>query len=110
MSAVSFIFIQGLIEDYSLGDSFSIVLRKLLQGSKGEANLFTYICISLELARWLKEPTCNAGDAGDTSSIPESGRFPGGGHGNPLQYTCLENPMDKGSWWTPVHWVTKNQT
>ena len=41
-----------------------------------------------------KEPTCSGGEAGDVGSIPESGRSPGGGHGNPLQYSCLENPMD----------------
>ena len=45
-----------------------------------------------------KESTCNAGDAGDTGSIPGLGRAPGGGHGNPLQYSCLENPMDTGAW------------
>ena len=49
---------------------------------------------------WLgsEESTCNAGDAGDAGSIPGSGRSPGGGHGNPLQYSCLENPMDRGAW------------
>jgi len=41
-----------------------------------------------------KELTCNAGDAGDVSLVPGSGRFPGGGHGNPLQYSCLENTLD----------------
>ena len=45
-----------------------------------------------------KEFTCNAGDTGDVGSIPGSGRSPGGGHGNPLQYSCLENPMDRGAW------------
>ena len=45
-----------------------------------------------------KEPDLNAGDARDTGSIPGSGRSPGGGHGNPLQYSCLENPMDRGAW------------
>ena len=40
----------------------------------------------------------NAGDAGDVGSIPGSGRSPGGGHGNSLQYSCLENPMDRGAW------------
>ena len=44
-----------------------------------------------------KESACNAGDLG---SIPGLGRCPGGGHGNPLQYSCLENPMDRGAWWT----------
>ena len=46
-----------------------------------------------------KESTCNAGDTGDMGSILESGRSPGGGHGNLLQYSCLENPMDSGAWW-----------
>ena len=45
-----------------------------------------------------KESTCNVGDSGDTGLIPGSGRPPGGGHGNPLQYSCLENPMDRGAW------------
>ena len=44
-----------------------------------------------------KESTCNARDTGDVGSILRSGRFPGGGHGNPLQYSCLENPMDRGA-------------
>jgi len=46
---------------------------------------------------------CNAGDPG---SIPESGRSPGGGHGNPLQYSCLKNLVDRGAWWAIVHEVT----
>ena len=45
-----------------------------------------------------EESTCNAGDTGDKGSIPGLGRSPGGGHGNPLQYSCLENPMDRGAW------------
>ena len=57
-----------------------------------------------------KESGCNAGDAEDTSLIPRSGRSPGGGHGNPLQYSCLENPMDRGAWWVTVHGVAKRQT
>ena len=55
-----------------------------------------------------KESTCNAEDAGDRSSIPGLGRSPGGGHGNPLQYSCLENPMDRKTWWATVHRVTKS--
>ena len=47
--------------------------------------------------------------AGDVSSIPESGRSPGEGNGNPLQYSCLDNPMDRGTWHATVHGVTKNQ-
>ena len=46
-----------------------------------------------------KESACNAGDTGDVGSIPESGRSPGEGNGNPLQYSCLENSMDRGAWW-----------
>ena len=46
-------------------------------------------------------------NAGDADSIPGSGRFPGEGNGTPLQYSCLENPMDGGTWWATVHGVTK---
>ena len=47
----------------------------------------------------VKNPSVNAGDMRDAGSIPGSGRSPGGGRGNPLQYSCLENPMDQRSWW-----------
>ena len=50
----------------------------------------------------------NAGDVRDAGSIPRSGRFSGGGHGNPLQYSCLDNPTDRGAWWTTVHGVTES--
>ena len=50
------------------------------------------------------------GDARDVCSVPRLGRSPGGGHGNPLQYPCLENPMDRGAWWATVHRITKSQT
>ena len=53
----------------------------------------------------VKNPPANAEDATDAGSIPGSGRSPGGGHGNPLQYSCLENPMDRGVWWATVHRV-----
>ena len=49
-------------------------------------------------------------NAGDTVSIPELGRSPGEGNGNPLQYSCLENPMDRGVWWAAVHGIAKNWT
>ena len=54
-----------------------------------------------------KASACNAGDP---SSIPGSGISPGEGNGNPLQYPCLENPMDSGAWWATVHAVAKSQT
>ena len=57
----------------------------------------------------VKTPPANAGEAGDVGSIPGSSRCLGGGDGNPLQYSCLENPIDRGAWWATVHGVTKNQ-
>ena len=58
----------------------------------------------------VKNPAANAGHTGDLHSIPGSGRSPGGGHGNPLQYSCLGNPLDRGAWQAPAHEVTKSQT
>ena len=57
-----------------------------------------------------KNPAINAGDIKDVGSIPGSGRSPGGGHGNLFQYSCLENPMDRGAWRATVHGVTKSRT
>ena len=54
-----------------------------------------------------KESTCNVGDLG---LIPGLGRSPGEGNGNPLQYSCLESPMDRGAWWPIVHGITKSWT
>ena len=62
------------------------------------------------MALVVKNPPANAGDLRDIGLIPGTGRSPGGGHGNPLQYACLENPMDRGAWQTTVHGVTKSQT
>ena len=61
-------------------------------------------------ATLVKNLPANAEDIRDVGSTPESGRYPGGGHGNPLQYSCLENPMDRGAWWAIVHRVAKSQT
>ena len=64
------------------------------------------------LPGWLssKESTCNAGDAGDSGLIPAQGRSPGGGHGNTLHYSCLENPMDRGAQRAIFHRVAHSQT
>ena len=58
----------------------------------------------------VKNPPVETGNAGNMSSILGLGRSPGEGHGNPLQYSCLENSMDRGSWQATVHGVTKSQT
>jgi len=55
----------------------------------------------------VKNPSANVGDV---DSIPGLGRFPGGGNGNSFQYSCLENPIDRGGWQAMVHRVTKSQT
>ena len=60
------------------------------------------------LALWVKNPPANARDAGDTGLIPGSGRSSGGGNGNPLQYSRLENPVDRGTWWATVDRVAKS--
>ena len=64
------------------------------------------------LPQWLsgKESACDAKDVGDTGSFPGLGRSPGGGHGNPLQYSYLENPVDRGAWRATAHRVTKSWT
>ena len=58
----------------------------------------------------VKNLPANAGDVRDMGWIPGLGRSPGGGHGNPLQDSCLENPMDRGAWQATVHRVAKSQT
>ena len=58
----------------------------------------------------VKNLPANSEDAGDVNMILGLGRPPGGGNGNPLQYSCLENPMDRGTWQATVHGVTKSQT
>ena len=59
---------------------------------------------------WCSDSKASACNVGDLGSISGSERYPGEGHGNPLQYTCLENPMDGGAWWTAVHGVAKSWT
>ena len=58
----------------------------------------------------VKNPPAITRDTGDVGSIPRSGRSPGGEHGNPLQYSCPENPVDRGAWWAIVHGVTESDT
>jgi len=58
----------------------------------------------------VRNPPANPRDTGDSGSIPGLGGFPGGGNGNPFQYSCLKNSMDKGAWGAAVHEVSKSRT
>ena len=60
------------------------------------------------MVQFVKNPPASAGDVRDMGSSPKAGRSSGGGHGNPLQYSCLVNPMDRGAWWATVHGVTES--
>ena len=62
------------------------------------------------MALLVKNLPANAGDIREVGLIPALGRSPGGGQGNPLQYSSLENPMDRGAWWATVHRFANNQT
>ena len=87
--------IWGSRRDYS-------TLRKFTQGVLDHSRK--------KVALVVKHPPANAGDLRDMGSIPGLGRSPGGGHGNPLQKSCLENPMDRETWQFIVHWVSKRWT
>ena len=63
-----------------------------------------------QVAIVVKNPPANTGDIKDAGSVPGLGRTPGGRRGNPLQYSCLENPMDRGAWQATVHGVSKSWT
>ena len=63
-----------------------------------------------QVALVVRNPSASAGDMRHVGSIPGSGRPPGGGHDNPLQCSCLENPVDRGAWWATLHRVTKSCT
>ena len=66
--------------------------------------------MSCQIVLVVKNPPANAGDPRVAGSIPRLGRFPGEGNGNPFQFSCLENSMGGGAWWTTVHGSTKSQT
>ena len=84
------------------------VLSSLMILGPVEKHLMMYVNIFLGFPSSTdgKESACNAGDSG---SIPGWGRSPGEGNGNPLQYSCLENSVDRGAWWATVHGVAKSQ-
>ena len=68
------------------------------------------VCVDSKVVLVVKKQSANAGDVRDVGSIPGLGRSPGGGHGNPLQYSCLENPMDREAWRVTVHGVAQSHT
>ena len=70
--------------------------------------LLDYLFSVTQVALVVKNPLANVGDVGDNGSIPGSARSPGGGHGNPLQYSCLEDTVDRRAWWATVHRVPKS--
>ena len=71
-------------------------------------HIYTHSISQVALA--VKNLPANVGDVKDTGSIPESRRSSGGGYGNPLPYSCLENPTERGGWWAKIHRVAKSQT
>ena len=90
-----------------LFDHWSLFLwKKRLRKKKKKGQRF---CYSMGFPGG-SEVKVSASNAGDLGSIPRLGRSPGEGNGNPLQYSCLENPMDGGAWWATVHGVAKSQT
>ena len=86
------------------------LLRKVLPSVSALFDLkYTKIRAS-QVVPVVKNPPANAGDIRDAGSFSWLGRSPGGGHTNPLQYSCLENPMDRGAWGTSAHGVTKSKS
>ena len=71
---------------------------------------YSIVLLDFQGGSVLKNPPASTGAIGDSGSIPGSGRSPGKGNGNPLQYSCLGNPMDRGAWWATVHGVSKSPT
>ena len=77
----------------------------------GQGKKLVFIkCLDFPGSAVVKNLHANAGDARDAGSVPEMGRSPGVGSDNPLQYSCLENSMDKGAWMATVHGIAKSQT
>ena len=81
----------------------SLVMKVKEQSEKAGLKLK----MGLPVAQLIKNPPASAGDSGDASLLPGLGRSPGEGNGNPLQHSCLGNPMDRGAWQATVHGVTK---
>ena len=100
---------QGIKKrDTQPGGRFELMSRPQ-KARRWKNKLYTYMCVYIYIGGASgKEPACQCRRLRDVSSIPGSGGSPGGGHGNPLQYSCLGNPMDRGAWQSVVHSVTKS--
>ena len=86
-------------------------LRYCLTRSMAKEGVFFFVAYwASQVAQLVKNPSASAGDTRDAGSIPGSERSPGGGNGNPLQYSCLGNPLDRGAWWAAVCGVAESQT
>ena len=87
----------------------SFILKELynIEYLNWRMNMYILICMGFPGGSEVKASACNAGDLG---SIPGSERSPREGNGNPLQYSCLENPMDREAWWATIHGVTESDT
>jgi len=83
------------------------VIEDVNLSSADITQILPYICFSDGSTG--KESACHARDIADVSLISGSGKFPGEGNANPFQYSCLKNPMDRGTWWGAVHGVSKSQ-
>ena len=89
---------------------FGIVSKAEIDVFLELSSFFHEIPWAPQVALAVKNPPASAGEVRDVGSIPGSGRSLGGGHGDPLQYSCLENSMDRGAWQTIVHGITKSDT
>ena len=114
-------FANYMTELRSRKNTYPTIVTSCDHNFSSHLNCFPFINLSLLISFHIQrsafpgssvdeEPACNAGDTRDTGSIPGSGRSPEEGHGKPLQYSCLENFMDRGAWWATVHGVTKSWT
>ena len=88
-------------------DKFCCSDNSRCDGLQGLEVVVHYMYMASQVVLVVKKLPASARDKRDLGSIPESGRCPGGGHGNPLQYSCLENTMDRGAWWAIVHGVSE---
>ena len=95
--------IMGCTHSFPMKQIFFIIVNILCPG-----NIHMYLGFPGGVV--VKNSPDKAGDTGDLGSTPGSGKSPGGGRGNPLQYSCLGNPLNRGTWWTTVHGVSKNWT